>query len=411
MKKSILFFCLIFFLFSVNVSAESTLLRDVDINTIVNISHPNVEKFIKGNLKDKTEAVRESSGNEAVWLCDKAISFVIESKQVLNDDRELDGLAVAAVLSFPNDFVRNAGENVREIIVKEYVNVFDSFNSSPNVQITVISKMNTLSKELDLLPFVKSLNKMLSSNNIYDIDISVIKSAVNFLSLYGNNESFICAYNLWNSRGFESIKSEVETMLISLLPVSMNEAVAITKSPSLERVSSFFNLVNTNKSKIFENSFCELAENVLFNTILLVRKNQKSIAGVTEVQIECVKVLSESKWTRASSVVLEYFEYTKNLFESDTNMISESDFVTVINALSDTSPFESVPALIDYLGTLNARVEKFEDVSNEVALAVINTLGAIGDKTAFDTLLGVTYFAYPQEVLSAARDALSGLKW
>ena len=56
-------------------------------------------------------------------------------------------------------------------------------------------------------------------------------------------------------------------------------------------------------------------------------------------------------------------------------------------------------------------LEKGNSVSSEIALAVINTLGAIGDKAAFDSLLAVTYLNYEESVLTAAREALSGLRW
>ena len=52
-----------------------------------------------------------------------------------------------------------------------------------------------------------------------------------------------------------------------------------------------------------------------------------------------------------------------------------------------------------------------KSVSIHVVEAVIKTLGAIGNKSAFDSLLGVTYLNYPESVLSAAREALAGLKW
>lgn len=55
--------------------------------------------------------------------------------------------------------------------------------------------------------------------------------------------------------------------------------------------------------------------------------------------------------------------------------------------------------------------EKSSDVSENLVLAIIKSLGAIGDKNAFDALLGVTYFEYSDSVIAAARDALAKLKW
>jgi len=368
-----------------------------------------IEKFIKGNLHEKTAAIKEASGTEAVWLCDKAINYALESKEILGNDRELDGLAVAAVLSFPPEYIKSCPDQTKEIILNELISVFNSFDSSPNVQITVISKLNSLSRDLRLNSFIKILNKMLAEKDITELDPSVVKSVINFLAIHGDRDSFIAAYNLWNSKKYTAFNYELENAIICLIPVSMNEALAITDSGNMDVILSFFSLINANKSKINGNSFSQLAENILSKSISIVKKNQKTVGSVTEVQIQCVQILGEYKWTRASAVVLDFFALARVLYNQ--NDLAEEDFIKVITALGSTAPLDAVPVLIEYLEILNAKVESFEAVSENVALAVIKTLGAIGDKSAFDTLLGVTYYPYPQSVLSAARDALSNLRW
>ena len=67
--------------------------------------------------------------------------------------------------------------------------------------------------------------------------------------------------------------------------------------------------------------------------------------------------------------------------------------------------------LTAYLEELNRQKENETDVSSAIVLSVIKTLGAIGDKSAFDSLLAVTYLDYDESILSAARKALSGLRW
>ena len=64
------------------------------------------------------------------------------------------------------------------------------------------------------------------------------------------------------------------------------------------------------------------------------------------------------------------------------------------------------------LGVLNtAAAQDVASVNHEVLLAVIESLGALGDKAAFDNLLYVTYLPYPETITTAARTALAGLKW
>ena len=84
---------------------------------------------------------------------------------------------------------------------------------------------------------------------------------------------------------------------------------------------------------------------------------------------------------------------------------------SIISSLCNISPLNAVTPLTMYLEELNSKKEQNETVSNEIVLSVINTLGAIGDKSAFDSLLAVTYLTYPESILSAARGALAGLRW
>ena len=44
-------------------------------------------------------------------------------------------------------------------------------------------------------------------------------------------------------------------------------------------------------------------------------------------------------------------------------------------------------------------------------LAVINALGRLGNKVAFENLLYVGYLSYSEEIIEASRAALAGLKF
>ena len=79
--------------------------------------------------------------------------------------------------------------------------------------------------------------------------------------------------------------------------------------------------------------------------------------------------------------------------------------------MSKTTPVDAVNTLTAYLEEKKKKKENETDVSSAIVLSVIKTLGAIGDKSAFDSLLAVTYLDYDESILSAARKALSGLRW
>lgn len=376
--------------------------------TVLSFAQSQKIKFVKGNLSEKTAAVREATGDEGIWLSNEAINFALKNKALLGNDRELDGLAVAAILSIPVDYTKNCSDADKKIISDQFIELFNTFNTSNTVQIAVLSKVLQCKDNLPVKDFTKLLNNYMASINIKTADSSVVKSALNALEFIGDNESFVILYKLYNNKNYINYTKELETAVTALIPNAMNEVIQIIHEKDVKQISQIFNLIKNN-STISTNYLCEIAENVLSVSIILVDGSSKISSDVISLQLESLKILSENKWTRASAACLSYFQLAKIEFEK--SLITDKDFTNVISALSNIAPIDSVIPLNLYLEELNSLTEKGNTVPSEVVMAVINTLGAIGDKSAFDSLLAVTYLAYPEEILSAAREALAGLRW
>ena len=188
----------------------------------------------------------------------------------------------------------------------------------------------------------------------------------------------------------------------------MDEVISELKGSDMKKISSIFALAQKN-SQISKKNLCEISENVLSESILLMDNSSVIPAENIKIQLTALTILSENSWTRASAPALSYFELSKKLY--DKRNLNEEQFKTVITSLRAIAPLDAVAPLISYLEELNDRTEKGNKVSSDIVLAVINTLGAIGDKAAFDSLLAVTYLNYEESVLTAAREALSGLRW
>ena len=364
-------------------------------------------KFIKGNIADKTACVREGEGKEGLWLSNEAIRFVIDNVQYLGEDRELEGLAVAAILSLPNDYGMGKTEAEKTAISNDLILIYDKFSSSSTVKIAVLSKYLVLKNYLPVEPLTEKLNSYMASGESYYTDPSLLKTIINTLGYIGNNNSFTVLYKCYLDSHFANFKEEIEQTLISLIPVSMNEVLQIVHSKDINQVSKIYALILKN-DKISQNFISEIAENLLNESILLAgNKSRKD--EVVKIQLGSLKILNENKCTRASSSVLSFFKVAK--VEYTEGLITEEQFIEIINSTGNLAPIDSVSYLIDYLEEMNVMTENEREVSPAIVIAVINTLGAIGDKTAFDSLLAVTYIDYPESILSAARNALAGLKW
>lgn len=365
-------------------------------------------KFIKGNITDKTAAVREASESEAEWITNQAIRFCLENKILLGTDRDLDGLAVAAILSISPEKIQKNSEIQKTELSLNLIDLFSQFDKSSTVQIAVLNKIVSLNDSVPVQPFTKTLNLYLQNNENGSIEQGVFKNILVTLAEIGDNESFTILYKFLSDRKYQAYYSEIESATIALIPSAMNEVISLIKGQDIQKISSTFALVQKN-SKISQKNLCEISENVLNESILITENSSGISAGSIDMQLTALSILDANKWTRASTLALSYFNLSKKFYEKGNMNVNQ--FTTVISSLRNIAPLDAVTPLTSYLEELNDRVESEKQVSSEVALAVIKTLGAIGDKAAFDSLLAVTYLNYDESVLTAARDALSGLRW
>ena len=365
-------------------------------------------KFIKGNITEKTAAVREAKDSEAEWITEEAIAFCLENKEILGNDRDLDGLAVAAILSYSPDKIKKQSDAQKQKITDNLISLFTEFNKSSTVQIAVISKALSLKDSLSTLPFTALINSYLKTTDVSRADSGVFKASVSALETIGNSESFKILYGFLNNNAYSAYQKEIEKSTIAIIPNAMDEVIGILKGADFNKISSVFDLVQKS-SQISKKNLCEIAENMLSESILLIDNSSGTSAENIKFQLTVLNILSDNNWTRASSLALTYFDISKKLYENQN--MNEEQFKTVITSLRNIAPLDAVSPLIAYLEELNSLTEKGSPVSSEITLAVINTLGAIGDKAAFDSLLAVTYLNYEESVLTAARDALSGLRW
>lgn len=364
-------------------------------------------KFIKGNIVDKTKAIKESTGEDSYWLAEKAIQFALDNKEILGNDRELDALVVSAILTITPEYVASADKLSQAEILFNFTKLFNIFSSSNTVQIAVLSKILLLKDSIQTTEFTEELNNYLQSDGISKADKSVLKSVISTLESIGNNKSFNILFSLYINPEFESVQNELETTLIKLAPNYIDEILYIINEKDIAKNKPLFEKIVKN-SKISKNNLCEIAENLLNSSILYV-ENSTEKDDFTKLQIEVLQVLSSNNWTRASSSAISFFIFAKDKFTN--GLISEEDMIKIVSSLINVAPIESISPLVSYLVELNSLTEIGKSVSIPVVEAVIKTLGAIGNKSAFDSLLGVTYLNYPESVLSAAREALAGLKW
>lgn len=367
------------------------------------------KKFIKGNIQEKTSAVTESAGtDEGLILSNASIYFILENKPLLGKDRDLEALAIAGILTLPNDYGRNLTDSERLKAVSVIMTVYKEFSDSPNVQIAILNKAEAFNKFLPMSKFTDYLNNYLVKGDLINDDPAKVSAVINCLGNIGNNGSFTLLYNYYYNNTYSAYNEDIENSLVKLVPNSLNAIVQIIEDNDFSELDNIYKITKKN-SKISNNFLAEIAENVLKKTIFTIGNSKDKNEEIVALQMDSINILNECKWTRASSTVISFFNAAR--LEYNNGILNEDNFAEIINCVGNITPIDAVSPLVNYLWELNGNMQNNKSVSQKVALAVINTLGAIGDKTAFDPLLSVTYLSYPETVLTAARKALAGLKW
>jgi hypothetical protein len=107
-------------------------------------------------------------------------------------------------------------------------------------------------------------------------------------------------------------------------------------------------------------------------------------------------------------VIKQYYRVQKDF---QTGTASKDRLLEAIRCLGAMGSSEAAQVLALQLSVFNSETERSGKYDEAVILALINALGEIGDKVAFDYLLYIGYLSYSEHVQASAREALNRLKW
>ncbi|NLM01222.1 MAG: hypothetical protein GX220_07205 [Treponema sp.] len=377
----VLVFCFSFNLFS---EQSSALLKD----------------FVAGNLNDKIHILKitKSTPIES-FVNENSFNFIESYYTLLENDDTFKELICLTIEGLPKkNTPRNADALQR---------VFLHFEDE-KIKIAVIEKIPQFEDNTDeLINLLNNFVKNSIQENTYESKIFL--AAVKSLSECAHPSSFHVLFSCYVANISTQINEIVEKSLKTMAESNKAQIIAIiANNPPKEKLLA---LRISNKKHTNNDYFsAEIAENALAITINLTESKQDISEDLVTLQLEAMRIISEFSWTRASSLIIRYFDVAKQQFKN--NIISKNDFIDVIVCMSRLATVEIGKTLASYLGTLNLETEKTGSYDKDIILAVINSLGVLGEKSAFDYLLYVISFSnYSEEIISASRDALSRLKW
>jgi hypothetical protein len=142
-----------------------------------------------------------------------------------------------------------------------------------------------------------------------------------------------------------------------------------------------------------------------------------------DLRFEAAAAIRELRWVYALPLALKYYYFSETSYQLPAGGTPESpaggrtfppekyELLEAIRCLSVIGNAGAAQVLSLKLGLINSRME-FDGVwDNEVVLALIEALGSLGYKAAFDNLNYTGFLPYPDDIKNAAKDALQRLAW
>lgn len=354
--------------------------------------------FYRGNLQDKIQVISDAAkmeeNLEEIFL--SSMDFVVAYGEILKNDESMIQLAKITV------------ENLKKVdknkVPSFLIDLFPLYNSDiiinsilntiANLQIND-SKINILLKDYGLTllenPQEKAMGLLVST--MEQIDDSTF-----FPVLF----KYAASSNIP-----ESVRNQSESVISGFVERYKTDMVSIIENGSLSEKHLALKIVlNNEKNSDFLRA--EIAEKALQVSIINIGDtNQKK--ELIDFQLSAIRELRRVGWTRSTDLVVSFFNFARSEYENES--LAEDDYIEIISCVEELATSKASSILSDYLAYFNSQTEQGISCSESVVLAVINALGNLGNKTAFDNLLYVGYLSYSEEIIEASRVALAGLKF
>jgi hypothetical protein len=175
----------------------------------------------------------------------------------------------------------------------------------------------------------------------------------------------------------------------------------IRRSPPEEKAAAF-------EAGLRNPGFGDADKGELAETALETALEAAEAGDLTELRYAAVRTLGELRWVRAAPLVMR--NYTL-LYQDYILGAPPERLLEAITALGAMESAEAARMLSLQLGRLNDRMETSGQWDEGLILCLINALGELGHRIAFDYLTYVAYLSYPESVQDAAREALGRLQW
>ncbi len=260
---------------------------------------------------------------------------------------------------------------------------------------------------------IQNLNRYVDSqNSIYTTgkmpDPAVLAACLQALGKLADPSSFPTLFSAVNLGYSEQITAIARTALLAIKGDfgQMLQEVMRTRPMAEKKLALQMALDSTRMSEEQKGAVAEYALDVGLHTSV---PDAPGKATLRELRFLAASAVAARKRAHASGLMVENLDMT--IAEYDKNLVDRGKLLDAITGLGAMGTHDAAARLTQYLVLLNSYVDKGKTYDEAIVLTLINALGALGDKVAFDDLMYTQYLAYSPAVKKAARAALDKLQW
>lgn len=359
--------------------------------------------FARSSLGTKYELLKEASAYPGLGpLYETALQFVLNNASLLAQDALVRDITILAVAQIRKEGYAQASENMWSL--------FRVFKEN-TVRVPILQTLGAVAK--GNAKIIAELNQFLDAQialfrSSVAPDTPVLNAAVEALGQLGDPSSFSYLFAVYTA-GVNKGVTDTAALAMSRLSGDYSAFLAevVRKNPPADKVAALE--AGLRGDALSPEKRAELAETALNVGVSYQSPSPADQGAVVSLRAIAARELTVRQWQRASPLAVKHF-YDFQI-QYNRGQVSKFNFLESIALLGAMGTSEAAQALSLYLQLINTETEQGKSFDEQIALAVVNNLGTLGDKTAFDYLLYVGYLQYPETVKRAARDALQKLRW
>jgi hypothetical protein len=236
----------------------------------------------------------------------------------------------------------------------------------------------------------------------------VIAAAFQALGMLGDASSFPVLFSAINLGYGEKLTGIAHDALLLLKGDFQAMLTGVIKERPLQEKKLALQMA-LDSDKLTDDAKAQTAEYALDITLHTSIADATSRTLQRDMRFQAAASLGAHAWSHATPLMIEHLDMT--IGEFDKGLTDRNHLLDAIGELGAMATHESAVRLTQFLVLINSYTEKGKAYDEAVVMAVLQNLGTLGDKVAFDDLMYTQYLTYSAGVKKAARTALDKLKW